>query len=344
MYIQRNFMLLEQYYLQSKKFVFSALFLISASSYTMNMHYSFFSLPNEIIFDQILHKYPRSVCGLASTCKGLYQSYKYPIDATTIIVDLRTTNVLTSPIDMASVCIDQSALETMSKEDITYRDAKTNIFINLLLEDKVLFQDGSFNIRVPYVDTYGAFKFFTVLNQNKRACSFAVDVENVQDAEFTHVLTHYLSANTTIKCLTLRKNKLSEKTICSLANALKHNTALNILFLGKNKIEDAQVCILAEALEVNKTLEFLDLSENRIDNAGAEALAKMLKINRTLKVLSLMDNEISNSGARALASALKKNITLLSLNIDLNCITNGATLFADLLKRVSVFSEDESEE
>ncbi|CAF4765286.1 unnamed protein product, partial [Rotaria magnacalcarata] len=57
---------------------------------------------------------------------------------------------------------------------------------------------------------------------------------------------------------------MSEKTVTTLAGALKINLTLTTLDLGNNEISYIGAGALADALKVNQNLSTLDLRENGI--------------------------------------------------------------------------------
>ena len=110
------------------------------------------------------------------------------------------------------------------------------------------------------------------------------------------------------KCteLWLYGNQITSKGVEILSTSLRNNSTLKCLDLTYNQISDRGVQILTEALlpEQNSSLKTLYLSKNRISNEGAKYLAEMLRRNQTLTELWLSSNEISQEGIRQLANVL----------------------------------------
>jgi hypothetical protein len=71
--------------------------------------------------------------------------------------------------------------------------------------------------------------------------------------------------------------------------------------LRGNKIDDKPVLAISEAVKQNKSLVALDLFHNSIGILGAQALANALRKNNSLTSLCLAKNRIGDDGAQALA-------------------------------------------
>jgi len=107
------------------------------------------------------------------------------------------------------------------------------------------------------------------------------------------ILASSLINNSTLKCLDLSFNQISDLGVRSLTEALlpNQNCSLQILYLSKNMISDDGIKYLSEMLRTNHTLTDLWLSNNEIGNEGIKQLANVLAYhNKTLKFLSLSMN------------------------------------------------------
>lgn len=101
-----------------------------------------------------------------------------------------------------------------------------------------------------------------------------------------------------------------------IANILKSDECfLTSLCLSGNKISDKGIENLSDALKINGSLVHLELVNNSLTDEGAAAIAEALKKNIKLKKLSIAyNNEISQVGELAIIkSLLTDNLTLTSL-------------------------------
>ncbi|MCC8372181.1 MAG: hypothetical protein LN568_05580 [Rickettsia endosymbiont of Pseudomimeciton antennatum] len=105
-------------------------------------------------------------------------------------------------------------------------------------------------------------------------------------------------------------NKLNEIII-----ALKAGRSIKTIDLFRNKIGDKDVELLVQALLQNNTVEFINLDYNQIGNKGAMSIAKLLQGNNSIKRIDLYHNKIGNKGVQCLVEALKKNNCLLILEL-----------------------------
>lgn len=90
-----------------------------------------------------------------------------------------------------------------------------------------------------------------------------------------------------IQLLSLESNKLGDKPVCELSNALKINHSLIKLNLGHNLLTDIAGSAIGDMLFDNFRLETLYLHWNKIRAKGGTAIAKALRANRTLRILDL---------------------------------------------------------
>ena len=125
------------------------------------------------------------------------------------------------------------------------------------------------------------------------------------------------------KCteLWLYGNHITSKGIALLAPSLKNNSTLKCLDLSFNQISDLGVKFLCEALlpKENSSLKVLYLSKNMILCDGAKYLSEMLRTNQILKELWLSENEITDQGLKQLTDVLihhNKTLKFLSLSIN----------------------------
>ena len=135
-----------------------------------------------------------------------------------------------------------------------------------------------------------------------------------------------------LKRLEISGNKIGDKGIDHVANALSTNTLLEVLSVRKCDISDLGAELLARALAVNRTLETLDISHNNIGDNGITHIATILESNTTLELLSVERCGISDLGAESIASALAANSSLKKLVINnKNIGDDGIAHIAQLL-------------
>ena len=127
-----------------------------------------------------------------------------------------------------------------------------------------------------------------------------------------------LRGNTTLETLELSGNRLSDKGVNHLTQALlDDNTTLKKLYLGTNGITDRGVQYLAHFLQNNRTLTRLDLSFNEIGNRGLQRLARALvHHNQTLTELRISWNKsINDSSFESLADMIEHHRAFESIDV-----------------------------
>ncbi|CAF3086239.1 unnamed protein product [Rotaria sp. Silwood2] len=138
----------------------------------------------------------------------------------------------------------------------------------------------------------------------------------------TYKQSSNLINNSTLKCLDLSYNHISDRGIYFLSQVLLpiHYSSLEILFLNKNGISNDGIHYLSEMLQTNQTLTELWLSDNEIGDEGIKQLANILiNYNRKLKVLVLSFNIfITDRSINYLLKMLEHNQILEKFSIN-NC-------------------------
>jgi hypothetical protein len=109
------------------------------------------------------------------------------------------------------------------------------------------------------------------------------------------------------------------------------------LDLSQQRITDKDVAELCEALIGNQTLRVLNLAKNKIGDKGAGAIATMLEQNWFLRELDLSENSIKKFGAYKLREAFDLNITLQSLKLEGNPIKGKLKVVEPMC--TSIFSD-----
>lgn len=103
-----------------------------------------------------------------------------------------------------------------------------------------------------------------------------------------------------------------------LASSLTANTTLKELTLSFNKLNDVDVELLAVGLRENYSLTKLDLRANNIRDNGAIAIAEHILPHSALRQLYLFGNPFQKDGSAALLKAIQNNFTMEVLNMDYN--------------------------
>ena len=90
-----------------------------------------------------------------------------------------------------------------------------------------------------------------------------------------------------------------------------------------NKLGDRNVSFLCEALAKNNSLKKLNLSKNYITNASGEAIKEVLVKNETLKELYLHWNQIKSGGGILIFQGLIEHEEIKVLDFSWNALGNG---------------------
>lgn len=172
-------------------------------------------------------------------------------------------------------------------------------------------------------------------------------------------LAEALKVNTTLRALSLDRNKLNDEGVMCLALAFEQNKVLEKLRISANNCgidavgsvlhhgkrlknlnakanfkvwKHKDISVLEDPLKEHNCLEKLNLSLNGIDIQGARSLARALKVNSSIKTLILIENNMAEGGGVALCQALRTNRTLTCLELGFNKLgTADALAFADIL-------------
>ena len=106
-------------------------------------------------------------------------------------------------------------------------------------------------------------------------------------------------------------NKVSDKGIISIAEALEINTELQVLNISYNSITDEGVLVIIEYLKSNTALQELRVSHNYVSVKGMISIDTTLEMNiALLHLLDISDTNISDDGAIVIGNDLKCNSTL----------------------------------
>ena len=130
------------------------------------------------------------------------------------------------------------------------------------------------------------------------------------------------SLTRTLRCVSTdgRSTVNTAKGAAIIADGLRDNNTLETLELSGNRVSNKGLYHLTQALMLNTSiLQKLYCNSDGITDQGAQHIAQLLKKNRLLTRLDLSFNEIGDQGVRQLASVLiHHNTTLVQLNLSWN--------------------------
>lgn len=105
-------------------------------------------------------------------------------------------------------------------------------------------------------------------------------------------------------------------SVVLLVEALRTNTSLKALSLSRNKLENEDAIQLADAILENHTIESINLRENRFTDIGVVALARSLEKANSIRQVSFLKNPIGNEGYDAILRAARKNHNLFEIELN----------------------------
>jgi hypothetical protein len=161
----------------------------------------------------------------------------------------------------------------------------------------------------------------SLVKDNLLSGSIKVDISSIG----ARALAKALWDNTSILCIDLSSNDLSDHSGSYLARILKRNNTISKLELDNNNLGPQTCAAFSEALRVNTALVHLSLDSNPLtkngeDYSGFIQMAKALPANSTLKSLNLWRVGAGVTGGQVLAEGIRANKTLLFCDISHNNI------------------------
>lgn len=183
------------------------------------------------------------------------------------------------------------------------------------------------------------------------------------DDEGIDSLAEVLASKTTnIKSIDLRNNRITDKGIIKLSDAIRKKGICVRLYLSDNLVTEqgakeieklvaenlvssitikwqvgwtffkGRAAVFAQQLKQNHTLTSVSLANNQITSEELKQLVYTLCSNRALRVFNLSNNMIGNSGIKAFARVLVVNPLLEELDLSHNQISDeGAKAIAEAL-------------
>ena len=167
------------------------------------------------------------------------------------------------------------------------------------------------------------------VHNDERASSWLHVIKNNQTRDTQRIecnsivcraLAKQLWTSTSLTCLDLSRNALSDFAGAQLGRMLKRNTHLVTLDVSENKLGPRCCRSMGDALTVNTTLKALNMETNPLtnestDQTGVVALAQSLASNTSLTRLNLWRCDLGGAAGAAVADALVHNETLIDFDV-----------------------------
>ena len=125
-----------------------------------------------------------------------------------------------------------------------------------------------------------------------------------------------LQKHTTLRCLDLQSNNITEEASEALASVISSDIGLEELYLGNNQLGLGATKI-ATSLKNVLSLKVLDLQNNNIPEQVTDELSAVIKSNNLLEKLWLKGNDLESSTITSV-KALKEISTLKDVNLNKN--------------------------
>ena len=172
---------------------------------------------------------------------------------------------------------------------------------------------------------------FPSLKRTEVVTLFLVSRTSVRiDTAWAAGLGEFLSANATLRHLSLSKSNLGEDGAAQLLIGFSSSTSLSHLNLSSNHIGGHGLVKLCKVLATNSTLTSLFLIDNNIQDIEAARLLTSISSNNHLTTLSLVKNIIQSEFYHALST----NSTLTDLDIRDTPTRHDPALVSELLSIV----------
>jgi hypothetical protein len=106
---------------------------------------------------------------------------------------------------------------------------------------------------------------------------------------------------------------LIDEQVIPILQDLTTNTSITCLDLTLNRITDKSANAIAELLKKNKTIKELILTSNKLTNEGIQTIAMALIVNSTLNSLDIICNQHTNEIIRPFEGAITANYQINSI-------------------------------
>ena len=160
-----------------------------------------------------------------------------------------------------------------------------------------------------------AFALASVIEHNELIEMLLLRDNNLNDLGVIEI-AQSLCKSSTLKCINLQSNNITEKAAEALASVISSNTRLEELYLGNNQLQ-LGVIKIANALKNISSIKVLDLRNNNINEQATNELAAVIRANNSLEELCLSGNYLGSSIV-VVVNALKEISTLKELALNDN--------------------------
>jgi len=103
-------------------------------------------------------------------------------------------------------------------------------------------------------------------------------------------------------------NSLGPECGAPLSKLIEETSKIHHLNLFNNKLMDRGVKKIAEAIPKNSSLSYLNLSSNRLSDTGSKYITDALKINKTIEKLHIHNNYFTDDTARSFLTLLSSSL------------------------------------
>lgn len=125
------------------------------------------------------------------------------------------------------------------------------------------------------------------------------------------ILAEALKFNKTISKVDLTSNKFTDNGLMALTACIRdHHTSISSLKLGFNKLKDKSMEYLFEALRDNRCLRELNLENNMLSSDSAQYLGLLIAENKDITHIYLEGNQIDDEACEKIAMGIRCNSTL----------------------------------
>lgn len=105
-------------------------------------------------------------------------------------------------------------------------------------------------------------------------------------------------------------------SITRLIHTFRENSSVKTISLARNKLDNEDLAQLADAILDNDSIESINLRENRFTDVGVISLAKSLEKTNSIREVCLLKNPIGNEGYKAILRAVQKNFNLFKIELN----------------------------
>jgi len=160
-------------------------------------------------------------------------------------------------------------------------------------------------LRYNHIGNVGCRTICEGIRDNQRTCLITLDLEsNGIGGKGAAAIGRLLESNKSLLHLSLSRNKIGDRGITYLTNALQSRQLQTLRLLGCD-LHDRGALRIAELLKNTSSLCTLDLSFNLFTNEGAASLSDAMIKNRSLKDLMLSYNSFGKRGIEKVIEAYR---------------------------------------